>query len=365
MRWPWQRREARAEARSAAGGYTEALVAQLVAQAEGSTAAKATTTAAIEAASGALSRAFAGAMVEGPEWARMAVTGPFLALVGRDLIRRGESLHAIRMDGGRTVLVPCSDWDWQEGGPDPATWTVRATAYGPSQSMTWRLPASAVICVSWGTEAIRPYRGIGPAGFASLSARQYSEAERTLADEAGGPLAQIVPVPQDGGDGGEADPLAMLKSDIGKARGKALLTETTASGWADGPQAAPRRDWRAERLGPAPPEAVVELARDGFDRALAACGTPPSLFRGNEDGTAQREAIRRWHLGTVLPLARMLEDELSRKLEAPIRLRFDSYPLDIAGRAQAYQRLTAGDKGLDQAQALHVVGLLFGMEDAA
>ena len=70
----------------------------------------------------------------------------------------------------------------------------------------------------------------------------------------------------------------------------------------------------------------------------------------------QREAIRRWHLGTVLPLARILERELEAKLEADVQLRFDSYPLDLAGRAQAFQKLVAG--GMDVARAAATTGLL-------
>ena len=66
--------------------------------------------------------------------------------------------------------------------------------------------------------------------------------------------------------------------------------------------------------------------------------------------------MRRWHLGTVLPLARILEVELSDKLEAEVRLRFDNYPLDLAGRAQAFQKLVAG--GVPVAEALATSGLL-------
>ncbi len=37
-----------------------------------------------------------------------------------------------------------------------------------------------------------------------------------------------------------------------------------------------------------------------------------------------------WHLGTVLPVARVLPAELTAQLETEIRLRFDSYPLDLS-----------------------------------
>ena len=80
----------------------------------------------------------------------------------------------------------------------------------------------------------------------------------------------------------------------------------------------------------------ARVAQQAFERTLAACGVPPSLFV-DADGTAQREAVRRWHLGTVIPLA-------------------DSYPLDLAGRAQAFQKLVAG--GMDIDRALAVSGLM-------
>lgn len=94
---------------------------------------------------------------------------------------------------------------------------------------------------------------------------------------------------------------------------------------------------------------------------LAACGTPPALFTDGADGTAQREALRRWHLNTVLPLARILEDELTLRLETDIKLKFDKYPLDLAGRASAFKGLVAG--GMDVDKALAITGLLMDEPD--
>ena len=168
-------------------------------------------------------------------------------------------------------------------------------------------------------------------------------------------MAQLLAVPQDGGDGGDEDPLAALKGDLGKARGKALLIETVAAGWGEGRSAAPARDWQQSRLGPAPTEHGVELARDAFDRVLAACGASPALF-DDSDGTAKREALRQWHLGTVQPLARILERELSEKFAVPVRLRFDGYPRDMVSRAQVFAKLIAAD-GMTVERALSIAML--------
>ena len=355
MRWPWQPRETR----DSGGDFSDAVVRLLEAQAAGS-AADASSTAAVEAASGALSRAFASATVEGDAWAQQAVTPTVLAQIGRDLIRSGDSMHAIRVDGDGVVsLIPCSSWHF-EGNHDPTTWTVRASAYGPSTSTTWNLPASAVVFVRWGSAPGQPYVGTGPLSWAHTTARLQSEAERSLGDEAAGPVAQLLSVPQDGGDDGDNDALKMLKADLSGARGKALLVETTAAGWGEGKTAAPSGDWKQSRLGPMPPDGLVKVSEHAFARVLAACGTPPSLFL-DSDGTSQREAVRRWHQNLVLPLARLVEHELSMKLETPVELKFDKYPLDLVGRAAAFQKLVAG--GIAVNEALATSGLLVSSDD--
>ena len=344
MRWPWQK----PETREAIGGYTQIISRLIEAQAAGTTQ-LASATAATEATAGLLSRSLAAAMVEGPGDVAGIVTPRCLAQIGRDLIRVGESLHVLRYMGGRMILIPASTWYW-EGNADPATWLCTATAYGPSGSSTWRVPQSSVVFVAWGSPTARPYHGLSPSSWAADTARLNANTERSLADEAGGPVAQLLPVPQDGGDDGGNDALADLKSDIREARGKALLIETVNSGWGEGKSAAPQADWKQSRLGPMPTDAMVALADAAFARVLAASGCSPALF-DDSDGTSKREALRQWHLSVVIPLARQLEAELTAKLETDVRLTFDLYNVDLAGRAGAFQKLVAGGVGVNEALA--------------
>ena len=357
MRWPWQAKP-EPERRQSGGDFQDLVLRAIEAEAAG-TAADVGSTAAIEAAAGALSRAMAASTVEGPEWAVRAVQGGFLAQVGRDLVRSGQSLHVIRTGAdGMPRLILCDSWHFEGGDVDPETWQVRATAYGPAMSQTWLVPASGVVFVKWGATPGQPYVGIGPTRWAGTTARLQYQSERSLADEAAGPLAQLLAVPpagaKTGPDGEEVDPLALLAADIARARGRAAFVETTASGFDQGRSAAPQRDWNASRLGPNPPAALATVRQDAFNAVLAACGVPPDLF-SPADGTAQREALRRYHLGTVLPLARLIEAELSRKLETDIRLGFDSYALDMVSRAQVVHKLTAA--GVDIGVAMAAVGL--------
>ena len=356
--WPFNRGEPAREKRESGGDFSDAVVRFLEAQAAGAVA-DASSTAAIEAASGALSRALASAEVSGPSWAVDAISPGFLGQAGRDLIRRGSCMHLIDVDrAGRVSLIPVSSWHF-EGDSHPATWRVRATCYGPSTSTTRHLPFAGVVFVKWGSTPGQPYVGVGPVSWAHLTARLQGEAERSLADEMSGPIAQLLAIPQDGGDDEADDPLAMLKTDIRTARGKSLLLETTAAGWAEGKSAAPQKDWRPERLGPHPPEAMEKIREGAFRAVLAATGTPPSMFI-SDDGTAQREALRRWHQNLVLPMARILERELTEKLEVEIRLRFDAYPLDLQGRAVSFNKLVQA--GMTPEKALQVSGLMAGDE---
>ena len=118
------------------------------------------------------------------------------------------------------------------------------------------------------------------------------------------------------------------------------MIETTSGGFGEGRVAAPAQDWMQRRVGPEPPDALVKVADAAFARVLAACGASPSLFN-DADGTSKREALRQWHMGVVRPLARMLEHELTEKLSAPVRLKFDRYPMDQVSRAQVFSKLAA------------------------
>ena len=233
---------------------------------------------------------------------------------------------------------------------------MRVTVYGPSTSTTWNLPASGVVFVRWGGTPGQAHVGTGPLSWAHTTARLQSEVERSLADEARGPLAQLIAIPSDGGDDGGDDPLKMLKADIRTARGKALLLETTAAGYGEGRQAAPQRDWVASRLGPQPPDSMATIRKDTFNAVLMACGCSPAMF-DDSDGTSKREAQRVFLHGTVRPLGRILAAELSAKLETPVSLDFSGlYMHDLAGRAGSFAKLVQG--GMDVAKAAALSGLL-------
>ena len=339
--------------------YTNQILNAL-ASAAGNKAASVGASAAVEAAGGLLARSLLVADVSAPEWARAAITPSWLALVGRELVRCGEHLSLMTLnDAGQLELVPASHWDWR-GGVAESDWTCHATAHGPDANITRHADRSEVVWIAWGTLSLERHRGQGPLSLAHLAAKAAAESERSLGDEAGGPVGQLLTTPEgeevadDGDDTTPADPYADLRRDIAKARGAALLLETTSGGHGERGNA-PARDWVASRLGPNPPAALVQAAADGYERMLSACGCPPSLFMGNAQGTAQREGLRRWHQSTVLPVAKLLTHELSARLEAPVSFNFDSYAMDMQARATTVAKLVAA--GVDLGTATAAVGL--------
>ncbi len=226
-------------------------------------------------------------------------------------------------------------------------------------------PAAQVFHVRYATEAHSPARGVSPLQYASLTGALTASLEQSLGYEAAGPVANLIALPEgfsgsksddDGDDDGGGLPEA-----IRLAKGRTLLPETTAGGYGD-KQGAPRRDWKPERLGADPPDALVRLRTAVENTVLACFGVPSPLGpAGVTDGTAAREAARRLWTLTVQPLAAMIAEELSRVLERPVSLDYarPSGMADLAARARAVAALAKAGVSTEDAM------LLTGWDDAS
>ena len=332
--------------------FTDAVVAALAAQAGGAAVGDASAIAALEAAVALYSRAFAAAKLSP---AVPALSPACMSLLARNLIRRGEDVHQLMLDGGALRLQPIGSWDVR-GGPLERDWWYRVDRFGPSGNLTDFVPAAAVLHCRYAVDSARPWYGIGPLGWARATGTLAANLETRLGEEAGGPVGHVIPVPQDGGDGTDDDPLAQFKIDLAAARGRTILAETTAAAWGDGKAAAPQADWKPQRFGADPPASLPSLRTETSLSVLSACGVPVSLVT-DADGTSQREAWRRFVMGSVEPLLGIVGEEIERKLET--RVTFDLSALwahDLAGRAAAFQKLVAG--GVAVNEALVTAGLL-------
>ena len=343
MRWPWSNRETRDSS------FTDTLVQTIVAQASGATHAQPASTGALEASASIVARCFAAASVAGPDQFVAALGPSTLSMIGRSLIRQGEILFAIEIREGRVVLLPAASWD-VEGDADPASWSYRLTLGGPSRLTTLEpVAANSMVHVRLQADPEQPWRGVSPLASAALAGRLSAETVMALADEASGPRGYLLPSPVDG-----ADPtITALKSDIRALRGKVALVESQSAGWAaDGSQTRPKGDWEARRLGASPGAPLIEQAGLASREVFAACGIPLSVVTDSE-GTGQREGFRRLLHSTIMPLAKIVSEELTDKFEVPISLSFDGlFAADLAGRARAFQSLVGGGMAVEKAAAL-------------
>lgn len=348
MRWPWS---TQTEKRAS---YSDAVVSAILSQSAGSSVGDPGAIAALETSAGLYSRAFASAQVNPSDNVRTrAITASVLASIARSLIRNGESLHLLDVTSAGLRLSPCGSWDIQ-GGDDPASWYVRADLFGPSGSRTIFSPHSAFVHCRYSVDPSRPYRGIGPLQWASDTGILAANLEKRLGEEAGGSVAHLLPIPADGGDDSANDPLAELKADIKAGKGSTLLVETTQAGWGEGKSAAPRADWKSSRIGADPPVTLPSLRSDAALSVLGACGVPPSLASTvSSDGTAQRESWRRFLHGSIAPLAEIVSQELSDKLDMDVHLSFDKLMAsDLSGRARSFASMTKAGMAIERAAAL-------------
>ena len=337
FQFPWLQRETRQET------FTDAAVALLT---ENANSAKASpnSIAALEIALGLWGRAFASATVTPPSIAG-AVTPSVLEMIGRELIRVGEAVFLIEVADGRLMLQPSKTWDLQ-GGPDPASWTYAITLAGPSTTTTTRnVSERRVIHPRYAVDPDRPWRGVGPLTRAKTTATLAANVETRLSEETGQSAGSVMAVP-DGKSKGA------LQTDLRSIKGLLALVESTASGWGDGEQGAPKRDLVQNRIGANPPAVLATLRSDAALSVLAMCGVPTTLLE-RADGTALRESWRQFLHASVTPVADIVAAELSDKLAVDVGLSFDRmFASDLSGRARAFQSMVGGGMPVDKAAAL-------------
>ena len=339
MRWPWARRELRAESPES---YTAAVLRLL--DSASSTRASALEIAALEIAAGLYERSFALADVAGDRAG--ALTAPVLAMIGRELTTAGEAVLLVEVDGASVRLVPAASWDVTGG---RGGLRYRLELAGPDRSETWEAPAAAVVHIRRGTSAGRPWAGVAPWRVAASTSTLAARIDERLAQEMGGPVGSVLAHPP-------AD-FAALAEQLKALKGELAVVETADSWSTDrGAGAAQGGGWRPQRIGPDPPEALEVLRSSAGRDVLAACGVPPALFDARS--TQAREALRQFLHAGLQPLARLAEAELREKLDDPaLALSFDALmAADLSGRARAFQSLVKG--GMPLPDAARLAGLL-------
>ena len=131
--------------------------------------------AAVEAVIGRVVRMMTTARVDGRLAPRL-LTIPVLAMVTRNLMERGESLHllaptsTVKMPRGQMELLP-ADRGWDvEGGLSPSTWWINATVTGAQASVNVQERRQAFLHIVRDPSPNDPSRGVPPLQRANITA---------------------------------------------------------------------------------------------------------------------------------------------------------------------------------------------------
>ena len=349
MGWLKNRRTEKRES-----SLTDTLVTAIVNQAGGAVTAAPGATGALEACAGAYSRAMAAAEVSGGSVSD-SITPSFLSMAARELIRNGEAVWLIEVDGTGARLIPCASWD-VSGGYDQDSWRYQCSMAGPTRETTRTVAGASVLHFRLNTESARPWKGLSPLSVAAIAGRLDAEIAHAMGDEASGPRGSLLPVPKDGQD----PTMIALRDDIKKLAGAAATIETTASTWDGDSTTSPRSDWGPKRLGAAWPASVVEGAALSFRVVASVCGVPSALLDAEADGTSRRESWRQFLHGSVAPMGRLLVEELRAKLDDGIDLDFQGLRAsDTQGQSRAFAALVGGGEQplIEVSEARRLTGL--------
>ncbi len=334
MRWPWQRGETRQDS------ATALAIATIESQAHDEFP-NPERLAACRAVAGLYASAFAGARIEGA-----TLGSAWLPLAVRSMLLQGESLHVLELRGGRFSLVPAVSWD-VTGGPHPETWRYRADLSGPSGSEVRTRGLDGLAWLPWEASSLEPWRGRGP-WYDSDSFRALVAIERASEGEGRSPSAHVAAVPRSMPE----DVRNGIRAALSRARGSAVLLDSLKDFGAQGETMT-----RFQRIGFDAPQTLPILRRQLEESVAAAAGVPGELlYVSPGGGSGAREAFRRWYHVAIVPLARRIEDELSRVLERDVALNLrDLGAADVAGRARAYAALVSAE--MEPARAAEISGV--------
>ena len=300
-------------------------------------------TAAQEVVAGELGRAFLAAEVTGDPYG--LVTPEWLNLCGRDLVKRGQHVSLDTAEG----LLPVESVYWKgERALHERDWRAEITLQGPSYNLTRNVSRDKLIVVRWANTSGRPFDGQGAHHFASLAARASAESERAAGDDQATPVAPLITVPSSVNLDPDDPITKKLRADLAGGKGKPALVPTMNDAWAEDKSSAPQRDWNPTRMGPNPTAPQVNAASAAYTQMLAAYGMPVSMWSATT-AQAAREGLRLWYMGTVLPMAKLVQSELRRYFATEITIKPDNYGMDLQGRAAAARQKASALKTLIEA----------------
>ena len=146
--------------------------------------------AAVEAVAGRVASMLSVArMSKAGRRAEQALTPTVLAMIGRQLIQRGESLHAVKVRrDGSIYLCPAQEVWTVEGGEDPEEWVVDATLAGAQTLYHYVALRPAWLHIIRDARPGYPWQGVSALKRAQVTNAMATAAEDALLREAQQPV---------------------------------------------------------------------------------------------------------------------------------------------------------------------------------
>lgn len=305
---------------------------------------------------GEISRAF---MTAEPQSMQETLTPAVLSMMARTTMARGNSVWEIASVRGRVTLRPVGEYDIV-GGVDPDSWAYRVEYREPrgneadDETRIRAVRADNIVHVRYNPWPERPWVGISPLSECGITSEQLAYIENSLKMDASQPGGGIMPIP----DGTTSRQFTQVKTAMSTGKGAITPVETTSAGFGQGALQAPKNDWAQVRFGAMVPQHNLALRQATNEIILGALGVPPGLLAG--EAGMHREAYRKFWTNTIQPLAKLIEAELSEKLETDISIYLpEVLQSDISARERAWKGFIEG--GMEPDDAARVVYLPEGL----
>ena len=273
-----------------------------------------------------------------------------LASMIRRMLTQGESLAVMDMNDGKLVAYQSVGWDLSGNDSDPNKWKYQAEVATPSGSKTITTTGAGVIHFRYVSEPENPYIGYSPLYLMQKTAGTMYEIDSRFDEESQTSVGQILSMTQESEKTDTQDDWLHHYQYLNQMKGGIFVERQNRE------RGSMQSFAGRTRVGPEFSLNQVYL-RDRLHADIAsAFGVPVELLIADGEGTATREAFRRFVLTCIQPLASNLSEELSMKLDVSVRFSFESLrSADLQGIARAIKALT--DSGETLEDALKLAGI--------
>ena len=276
-----------------------------------------------------------------------ALKKDLLSSMIRRMLDSGESLAVMEMEDNQLTLNQAVGWNVTGNVSNPSKWKYQVEVATPSGGRTITTSGLGVIHFRYVSEPENPYRGFSPLYLMQKTAGTLFEIDSRFDEEAQTSTGQILSMTMEANAEDTQEDWLHHYRYLSRMKGGIFVERQNRE------RGSQMNFAGRTRVGPEFALNQVYL-RDRLNADIAAAfGVPIELLIADGEGTATREAFRRFVLTTIQPLASMLAEELSLKLDASVAFSFDSLrSSDLQGIARAIKALVDSGKSLDEAMAL-------------